>query len=86
MSALPSKADIQWRTWDVRYGSKADVTPLNFDVRFIPESGHPSAQSKCLLWAINGLMHRSEQNVTRSPRQQGQGALPELRYRASLPF
>jgi hypothetical protein len=25
---------------DVRYGSKADVTLLNFDVRFTPESGH----------------------------------------------
>jgi hypothetical protein len=24
---------------DVRYGSKADVTLLNFDVRFTPESG-----------------------------------------------
>ena len=25
-----------------RYGSKADVTLLNFDVRFTPESGHPA--------------------------------------------
>jgi len=25
---------------DVRYGSEADVTLLNFDVRFTPESGH----------------------------------------------
>jgi hypothetical protein len=25
MSALPSKADIQSRTWDVRFGPKADV-------------------------------------------------------------
>ena len=25
---------------DVRFGSKADVTLLNFDVRFTPESGH----------------------------------------------
>jgi hypothetical protein len=24
----------------VRFGSKADVTLLNFDVRFTPESGH----------------------------------------------
>jgi hypothetical protein len=29
---------------DVRFGSKADVTLLNFDVRFIPEIGHSSAQ------------------------------------------
>ena len=27
-------------TADVRFGSKADVTLLNFDVRFTPESGH----------------------------------------------
>jgi hypothetical protein len=25
---------------DVRYGSKAEVTPLDFDDRFTPESGH----------------------------------------------
>jgi len=25
---------------DVRFGSKADVTLLDFDVRFTPESGH----------------------------------------------
>jgi hypothetical protein len=25
---------------DVRFGSKADVALLNFDVRFTPESGH----------------------------------------------
>jgi hypothetical protein len=25
---------------NVRFGSKADVTLLNFDVRFTPESGH----------------------------------------------
>jgi hypothetical protein len=32
-----------WMT-DVRFGSKADVTLLNFDVRFTPESGHPPAR------------------------------------------
>jgi hypothetical protein len=25
MSALPSKADIQSRTWDVRFGPKRDI-------------------------------------------------------------
>jgi hypothetical protein len=25
---------------NVRFGSKADMTLLNFDVRFTPESGH----------------------------------------------
>jgi hypothetical protein len=28
---------------DVRFGSKADVTLLNYDVRFTPETGHPSS-------------------------------------------
>ena len=28
---------------DVRYGSKADMALLNFDVRFTPESGHSIA-------------------------------------------
>ena len=32
-------------------GSKADVTLLNFDVRFTPKSGHCRAQLECLLWA-----------------------------------
>src|SRR5436189_5806170 len=32
-------------------GSKADVTRSNCDVCFTPNSGHPSAQTKCPLWA-----------------------------------
>jgi len=35
-------------------GSKADVTLLNFDLRFTPESGHSSVQLGCPLWAISG--------------------------------
>jgi hypothetical protein len=35
----------------VAFGSKADVTLLNIDVRFTLESGHSSARSGCLLWA-----------------------------------
>jgi hypothetical protein len=57
------QADLtQQQFWKahVRFGSKADVTLLNFDVRFTPNSGHPSAQSKCPLWAKSRLMHRSE--------------------------
>ena len=38
----------------IRFGSKADVTLLNFDVCFTPESGHPSTQSKCPLCAKSG--------------------------------
>jgi hypothetical protein len=51
----------QQQFWEahVRFGSKADVTPLNFDVRFTPKSGRPSAQSKCPLWAKTRLMRRS---------------------------
>jgi hypothetical protein len=33
-------ADSQHVARYVRFGSKADVTLLNFDVRFIPEGGH----------------------------------------------
>ena len=44
-------------TAHVSYESKADVTLLNFDVRFTPESGHSSAQSKRPLWAKTKLMH-----------------------------
>jgi hypothetical protein len=36
---------------DVRFGSKADVTPLDCDVRFAPESGHSPTRSGCPLWA-----------------------------------
>ena len=36
---------------DVRFGSEADMARSNCDVRFTPNSGHPSAQSKCPLWA-----------------------------------
>jgi hypothetical protein len=32
------------KTVNVRFGSKADVTLSNFDVRFTPESGHPRAR------------------------------------------
>jgi hypothetical protein len=45
---------------DVRLGSKAEMTPSDCDVRFTPNSGHPSAQSKCPLWAKSRLMHRSK--------------------------
>jgi hypothetical protein len=36
MSALPSKADIQSRTWDVRFGPKAAVSRCSTRVR-IPD-------------------------------------------------
>jgi hypothetical protein len=41
-------------------GSKADVTLLNFDVRFTPNSGHRLRTLGCLLWAKSGLPHRSK--------------------------
>jgi len=41
------------RYLNVRFGSKADVTLLNFDVRFTPESGHSPTRSGCLLWATS---------------------------------
>jgi hypothetical protein len=54
-SCLSSESDIDSNRADVRFGSKADVTLLNFDVRFTPESGHSLTRSGCLLWAISGL-------------------------------
>jgi hypothetical protein len=48
---------------DVRFGSKADVTLLDFDVRFTPKSGHSSAQSRCPLWAKSGLMQCSNHSL-----------------------
>ena len=39
---------------------KADLTLLNFDVRFTPESGHSSPPSRCQLWARNELMQCSK--------------------------
>src|SRR5437868_8964376 len=56
---------------NVRFGSKADVTLVNFDVRFTPESRHRSARGQCPLWASSGLMHRSKQHhfsITSSAR------------------
>jgi hypothetical protein len=52
----------QQQFWEahVRFGSKADVTLLSFDVRFTPESGHSPTGSGCLLWAKSGLMQRSK--------------------------
>ena len=55
---------------NVRSGSKADVTLLNFDVRFTPESGHSSALSRCPFRARTGLMHCSKPgySITSSAR------------------
>jgi hypothetical protein len=42
---------------DVRFGSKADVTLLNFNVRFTPKSGHRRVTVGCPLCATSG--HRT---------------------------
>jgi hypothetical protein len=44
-------AEHQFRGPYVSLGSKADVTLLNFDVRFTPESGHSVAHLGCPLRA-----------------------------------
>jgi hypothetical protein len=41
----------------VRFGSKADITSIQRDVRFTPESGHSPPRSQCPLSAISG--HRA---------------------------
>jgi hypothetical protein len=51
-------AGTQTDAVDFRVGSKADVTFLNFDVRFTPESGHSIVVAGCPLWANNGHCHK----------------------------
>ena len=41
---------------NVRFGSQPDMTLLNFDVRFTPNSGHSSPQLECPLWAMCGRL------------------------------
>jgi hypothetical protein len=52
----------------VRFGSKADVTLLNFDVRFAPESGHLPRRSGCRLWARSGRRRNQISGIDSSPR------------------
>jgi hypothetical protein len=44
----------------VRLGLQADMSLLNRDVRFTPESGRWLSVSECPLWARSRLMHRSK--------------------------
>jgi hypothetical protein len=43
-----------------RYLLNAEVMPLNWDVRFTPQSGHQSDIAECPLCARSRLMHCSE--------------------------
>ena len=49
---------------DVRFGSKADIKPLNHNVRFAPESGHQAVSPRCPLCANSG--HWSLHSITSS--------------------
>jgi hypothetical protein len=42
------------RVVDVRFGSKADMTPMNCDVCFTPNNGHSRVWSECRLSARSG--------------------------------
>jgi hypothetical protein len=42
---------------NVRTGSKADVTLLNFDVCFTPESGHAEESLSMIEWPARCLLH-----------------------------
>jgi hypothetical protein len=44
----------------VRFGSKADMTRCDGDVRFTPKSGHWQTTVGCPLCAKSGLMHCSK--------------------------
>jgi hypothetical protein len=48
---------------NVRFGSKADMRLLNYDVRFTPKSGHRQARLGCPLCAISGL-HALQQKIS----------------------
>jgi hypothetical protein len=57
---------------DVRFGSKANMTPLIFDVRFTPESGHRPSALGCPLRAKSAIppkadIHCGSQNVRLGP-------------------
>jgi hypothetical protein len=56
---------------DVSYGSKADVTLSNFDVRLTLESGHSPTRSGCLLWAISRHSPHSFNDVVGAGKQRG---------------
>jgi hypothetical protein len=62
-------AQQQFRGLYVSLGSKADVTPLNFDVCFTPESGHSTTPSRFRKRAIRRHMQCSSFRVIRSPRR-----------------
>jgi hypothetical protein len=71
MSALPPIADIRWHDLNVRLGPKAEVTPLDCDVRFTPNSGHSPTRSGCLLWANNGHFLGPSRNTAKYVRDRG---------------
>ena len=41
---VPAQSDMLEGGLDVRFGSKADMAPLDWDVRFTPESGHQAGR------------------------------------------
>jgi hypothetical protein len=69
----------------VRFGSKADVTPLNFDVRFTPESGHyfasdnaryrkqPKVSQKNKKGATSALQHKLLLGIQAASARRGKG-------------
>ena len=51
--------EVKIRSLNVRFGSKADIGEGATDVRFTPESGHPSARRQCPLCAKSGHLCRT---------------------------
>ena len=47
-------AMTDWESFDVRFGSKADMKPLDWDVRFTPESGRSTERRGCPLRVPTG--------------------------------
>ena len=62
----------------LKSGPKADVTLLNFDVRFTSESGHSPTRLECLLWA-NRRPAKSQFLIVAKKERPPHGGLSEIR-------
>jgi len=69
------------RSFDVRFGSEADICSAIGHVRFTPESGHVRCKTKCPLWANSG--HQRAKRKTAS-RRSLELANPDARPQSSL--
>jgi hypothetical protein len=70
----------------VRFGSKAEVTPVNCDVCFTPESGRATAVEECPLSAGSGhFLPRKRSSIAPSLAELPRGISVELERIAPWP-